>query len=173
MSKGPGYTIFLLLFLSGICLFSQEPIPTTKGFHGYINVNIGYLRFRNNQVAQFMSYHLNELEIFSIDGVPGVQNNAILTFPLEIGYTFIPNKTHVFIGNQLEDLIRFDVSQQLGIKQWLGGAGVLHAGLLYTSFPTKVWEDHFLTDTARTPTKRTAFGFLLAWEKPFSSAFRI
>jgi len=122
--------IILLLWIS-ISIFAQEPIPTQKGFNGYLNLNLGYLRFRNNQVAQFMSYKLNEAEISSIYEVPQAQNNVIFTFPLEIGYTFVPYKTHIFIGNQLEDLIRFDVTQQLGIKQRLWWTGVMQAGVLW------------------------------------------
>jgi hypothetical protein len=164
---------FVFIFLSLPLLRAQEPIPNSKGWNGYVRLGVGYLHFRNNQVAQFMSYRLNETQIESIDEVPTPQNTALLTFPLEIGYTFVPYKTHIFIGNQIEDLIRFDVTQQLGFKQRLWSFGTLHTGLLYTGLPTKVWEDPFLTNAERTATARTAFGYLVALDQIGGSGFRV
>ena len=151
----------------------QEIISKKKGFSGYIRLSYGYLNIRTNSIAKFLNNALSQDPITSLYDIPSSKNLGILTFPFELSYTFVPEFTQVYIGNDLEDLLRFDVSQQLGFKQRINKVGIIKVAMLYSAIPTKVWEDPFIINEFRVETKRTSFGGRITWDMLMFSKFRL
>ena len=136
--------LLILSFVASSTIWAQEIISKEKGFSGYIRLSYGYLNIRTNSIARFLNNELSHNPIASLSESPTRKSLGIFTFPFELRYTFVPEFTQVFIGNDLEDLLRFDVSQQLGIKQRINKVGIIKVALLYSAVPTKVWEDPFV-----------------------------
>ena len=74
-------------------------------------------------------------------------------------------KTQLFVGNLLEDYLRFDFSTRFGVRQDLGSAGLGSVALLASPTATKVWENPYATDVVRDSTDRTSSGIRLSWDK--------
>ena len=107
-----------ILFLVGANLATAlEPIPEESGFSGFIRPGIGYLDFKSNMVASFLGYDLSDEQIDSLTESPDSQSTGIFMIPFSLEYTFASTRTKLFLGTDLTDLIRFDLSQQAGIKQ--------------------------------------------------------
>lgn len=153
--------------------YAIEPIPTESGFSGFVNVGIGGMSVESNNLAKFGSIDLSNNTLNSINDKPSSEDSAIPVIAAEIAYTFADTRTQIFIGNQLEDYIRFDFSTLAGIRQETGKAGVLGASFLYTPMATEVWADPFLTDTPRSKTDRTANGYRLIWDRMYGTGLEL
>ena len=105
-----------------------EPIPKESGFSGFIRPGAGYLWYKSNMVASFLSYDLSDKTTHSLNNEPGSESSGIVLAPFSLEYTFASTQTQLFLGTDLTDLIRFDYSQQLGVKQGIGGLGILQGG---------------------------------------------
>ena len=75
----------------------------------------------------------------------------------------------MFLGTQLTDLARFDFTQQLGVKQKIGSAGLLQVGFLRSGIATEVWEDPYVAGAKRSTTDRDITGAQLVWGNIFGS----
>jgi hypothetical protein len=105
-----------------------------------------------------MRFGLSEARIRDVTAFPVRQYIAIATLPFELRYTHAGSGTQLFLGTELEDLVRFDMVQQVGIRQNVWSAFVLQAGLLVSGIPTQVWEDPFLENRQRISTRRNSAG---------------
>ena len=118
--------ILTLILLLGANLASAlDPIPNESGFSGFIRPGVGYLNFKSNMVASFLGYDLSEKKTNSLDDSPDSQSNGLVIVPFSLEYTFASTRTQLFLGTDLTDLIRFDYTQQLGVKQEIGKLGIL------------------------------------------------
>ena len=83
----------------------------------------------------------------------------------EVTYTFAASRTQLYFGNQLEDFIQFDFSTLLGVRHELGDKSLIAASYVFSSVPTEVWEDPYLTNQRRSKTDRDSNGLRLEWDK--------
>lgn len=153
--------------------FALEPIPQESGFSGFIQPSIGYLNFKSNMVASFLGFDLSDKKTDSLDDSPDSQSTAIVMAPFSLEYTFASTRTQLFLGTDLTDLIRFDYSQQIGIKQGIGNFGILQGGILFSGIPAKVWKDPYVVDKNRDETSRESTGARLVWDRIFGSQFQL
>jgi hypothetical protein len=93
--------------------------------------------------------------------------------PFSLEYTFAGTRTQLFLGTDLTDLIRFDYSQQFGIKQGIGDWGILQGGVLFSGVPAKVWKDPYLVNQNRKETSRDSSGARLVWDRIFGSGLQL
>lgn len=149
-----------------------DPIPMESGFSGFIRPGIGYMRYKTNMVASFLGYDLSKEKNDSLTDKPESESNGIALVPFSLEYTFASTRTQLFLGTDLTDLIRFDYTQQFGVKQEIGRFGLLQAGALFSGIPAKVWKDPYLVDEDRDDTKRTSNGVRLTWDRIFGSGFQ-
>ena len=163
---------FLLLLGAGSAI-ALEPIPQESGFTGFIRPGVGYLRFKSNLVASFLGYDLSEERIDSINDKPDAESTGIVLFPFSIEYTFASTRTQLFLGTDLTDLIRFDMSQQFGVKQGIGSFGILQGGILFSGIPAEVWEDPYVVNQDRDETDRDSMGARLVWDRIFGSGLQL
>ena len=166
------YVIMLMLviiFLSGTDMaIALEPIPGESGFSGFIRPGAGYLSLKSNMVAKFLGTDLSEKRVNSLFDTPKSSSSAIALVPFSLNYTFANSRTQLFIGTEPTDLIRFDFSQQVGVKQEIGKFGILQGGFLFNIIETKVWEDPYVAGFQdRIETERKSNGGRLVWDQMF------
>jgi hypothetical protein len=161
-----------LLFSANLAT-ALDPIPTESGFSGFIRPAVGYLNYKSNMVASFLGYDLSEKKINSLDDSPDSQSNGLVLVPFSLQYTFASTRTQLFLGTDLTDLIRFDYTQQLGVKQEIGNLGILQGGILFSGIPAKVWKDPYVVDQNRKDTKRTSNGMRLTWDRILGSQLQV
>jgi len=166
-------TLSVLLILGATWALALEPIPQESGFSGFIRPGVGYLNFKSNMVASVQGFDLSEKEIDSYTDSPDSETTALVTLPFNLAYTFASTRTQLFLGTDVTNLIRFDMTNQIGVKQGIGSLGVLQAGFLFSSFPAKVWEDPYLTGQNRDDTKRKNTGARLTWDRILGSMFQM
>jgi hypothetical protein len=152
--------------------FALDPIPKESGFDGFVEVTGGAIRLEDNMTSELGGFiDVGDERIDDLDDSPDGETSGTVGIDFNLGYTFASTRTRVFVGSDLEDLLRYDQSQQLGVMQELGWLGDVSAGFLFTSLPTKVWEDPYVVDKDRDDTDRTDQGFKLVWDKIMGSNF--
>jgi hypothetical protein len=149
-----------------------DPIASQSGFSGYIQPGGGYLSIQSNTVAKVLGFDLSEERIGDLDDEPDEESTAFFSVPFKIAYTFAGTRTEVFLGTELGDLLSFDTAQQLGVKQGIGGLGVLQAGLLFSG-NVRVWKDPYVTGQNRNDTSRSNLGAQLVWDRILGSGFEL
>ena len=166
--------LFVAFLFSASLSFALEPIPQESGFSGFIRPGVGYLYFKSNMVASFLGiFDLSDKKTDSLDNSPDAQSNVVAMAPFSLEYTFASTRTQLFLGTDLTDLIRFDYSQQLGVKQGIGNFGILQGGILYSSIPAKVWKDPYVVDRNRDETSRESTGARIVWDRIFGSQLQL
>lgn len=171
--KKPAFHIILgLLLITSLEFAGQIKLPQSSGFRGFVRPSIGYLNFSNNMVASFLRYDLANPQINSIYTIPPSQGTFLFLIPFEVNYTFAKSKTQLFLGIQLDDLIRFNLTQQFGVRQQFEKIGIFQAAFLFNGLPTMVWEDPYMADSKRLRTDRHSFGVGFQWDLIFNSNFR-
>jgi len=175
--KKTGFIIFatvaVFLLLGATWASALDPIPQESGFSGFIRPGVGYLKYKSNMVASIQGFDLSEEKIDSYNDSPDSETTGIVTLPFTLAYTFASSRTQLFLGTDLTDLIRFDMSQQIGVKQGIGNFGILQGGFLFSGMPAKVWKDPYLTGEDRDDTKRKSTGARLTWDRIFGSWFQV
>jgi hypothetical protein len=131
------------------------------------------MRFKSNMVASFMGTDLSDEKIDSLSDSPDSESSAVVMAPFRLAYTFASTCSEVFLGTELTDLIRFDLSQQLGVKQEIGRFGILQAGFLFNGVPAKVWRDPYALNQNRDETPRKSNGGRLVWDRIFGIPLQV
>jgi hypothetical protein len=151
-----------------------EPVPKASGFNGFIRPGAGFVSFKSNMVASFLGVDLSDKKTNALDSSPDSQSSAIVLVPFSLGYTFADTRTLLFLGTDLTDLVRFDYSQQIGIKQDIGRVGLIQGGFLFSGIPAKVWEDPYVAPNRnREETDRNSLGGRLVWDRIFGIPLQV
>ena len=166
-------TIGLLVGLMGIApvAWALDPIPKESGFDGFIEPSVGFMRLEDNMVAEIGWIEIGDDRIDALDDSPDGETSVTFGIDFNLGYTFSGTRTRVFVGTLVEDLLRYDLSQQLGVMQEAGRLGNFSAGLLFSGVPSTVWEDPYVTGRKRRDTDRTDSGFRLVWDRILRTNF--
>jgi len=149
------------------------PIPEKTGFSGFANVGVGIMNFKTNMIAGSDLGDTGDNSIDNITDSPGSKTKATPVLNFEATYTFADTRTQIFVGNLLEDLVRYDTSTVAGIRQELPDKSILSLAYVFTSFPTSVWEDPYVVNTEREETDRTADGMRLGFDKILGTDFEM
>ncbi|MGD9115482.1 MAG: DUF2860 family protein [Desulfobacterales bacterium] len=166
-------SIIVVLVAAGFAT-ALEPIPEETGFSGFIRPGVGYISFKSNMVASFLGFDLSDKRTNALDESPDSQSSAIALVPFSLEYTFAGTRTQLFLGTELTDLIRFDFSQQIGVKQGIGKLGIVQGGFLFNGIPAKVWEDPYVAPNQdRKETDRYYLGGRLVWDRIFGSQLQL
>jgi len=151
-----------------------EPVPKESGFSGFIRPGVGYVSFKSNMIASFLGFDLSDKKTNALDSSPDSQSSAIVLVPFSLGYTFADTRTQLFLGTDLTDLVRFDFSQQIGVKQDIGKFGLIQGGFLFSGVPAKVWEDPYVAPNRnRQETDRNSLGGRLVWDRIFGIPLQV
>lgn len=153
--------------------FAVDPIPNRAGFGGFFRPGVGYLNIESNMVAKFLITDLSKERIGSLTKSPEGESDGTFSFAFQLNYTLANLSTQFFFGPELSDVLRFDMSQQLGVKQKIGALGILQAGVLFSGIATEVWSDPYVVDQDRKETDRDTTGAKLAWGRIFGSDLEV
>ena len=129
------------------------------GLSGYLGLGVSSVRVESNLIAG----DTGEDQIDDLTRSPPANSNSSVSPDLSLTYTFDNLATEVFLGNSVEDFIRFDLTTAIGIRQQVSGVGIFEVAALSTPSPTDIWSDPYLTGADRDETERTADGIRLEW----------
>jgi len=158
--KGPEsrfrLTLLLVLYLVlSFDSFSQEQIPQSSGFGGYLIMGPGSFYVRSNRIYNGppLLGDSGKRQISSI--FDPAETNRIFAFAVagELNYTFADSRTQLIMGNRLEELIRLDVPFNIGVRQELMEKGIIALSALLTPLQLKFWEDPYVENENRVPTE--------------------
>ncbi len=148
-------------------------IPDESGFGGFLMLGAGVNRVKSNLIAGNDFGDVGKKEIDSIDDKPDGKTRAFPVVNFNLHYPFAESRTQLFVGNRLEDFIRYDLTTQIGARKEFSGAGIIGASLVLSTFPTEVWKDPYVEDKNRDETDRTSHGVRLNWQRMFGTPFRL
>ncbi|MCK5893758.1 MAG: DUF2860 family protein [Endozoicomonadaceae bacterium] len=143
-------------------LLALEEIPTESGLSGFISAGAATTRLKSNMISGGDDFDL-EL-IHSHNSSPDSDTHTKPSINGKVAYTWADSKTQVFLGTNMEDYLRYDLSTELGVRQALEGNDILNASFLFSAMPGKTWRDPYQTGTKRSDTNRNSSGLKLAWE---------
>ncbi len=156
-------SLLALTLLISASAHAVSPIPDRDGFGGFLSLGLGAASVESNFLAEAIGQDLGDKNISSL-GSPDSESIALPLVAFELSYVF-DGKTQLFVGNLLEDYLRFDFSTRFGVRQDLGSAGLGSVSLLASPSAVKVWENPYATGVDRDSTDRTASGIRLSWDK--------
>ncbi len=168
LSKAARSLKYAMAFAFLVCLMSDSyaqlrPLPEKSGFSGYVNLGAGALRGKSNVIAGTRFGDISKETIPSIFAKPDAETIGTPVVNFEVAYTFAAKRTQVFLGNLLEDFLRFDFATQLGVRHQFRDKSIFAAGLLTSSIPTEVWADPYVENQKRDETDRTSSGIRLTF----------
>lgn len=164
----------ILLFTTNLAM-ALEPIPQESGFSGFIRPGVGVINYSGNMAAGLkrVDFDFAEERIDSLLDSPDSKTTAFAVINLQLAYTFASTRTQLFVGNDLEDLLRFDLVTQAGVRQELPDSSILAASYVFSGIPTKVWKDPYVVYLKRQETSRNSQGVRLIWDKILGSNLQL
>ena len=148
---------------------AREPIPEESGFSGHINLGLGGFKVKNNMAAGNSFSDISKERITSLTSSPDSEEFAVPMINGEIIYTFAESRTQIFIGNRVEDLLRYDFNAGAGVRQEIGKFGNIALSYIFTPITGEVWADPYVVNQNRVETDIDANGVRFEWEKVLSS----
>ncbi|ARN76392.1 hypothetical protein BST96_12230 [Oceanicoccus sagamiensis] len=147
---------------------AYDLIPRSEGWNGFINVGLGAGEVKTNMISSIGggNVDLSDEKLDSRFDGPESKDVGLPAFAYELSYVFNDSNTQVFLGNLLEDFVRFDTTTRFGIRHNVNKVGIF--GLSALSSPTvmgiKVWSDPYAEGVKRKDTDRDTSGARLSWE---------
>lgn len=83
---------------------------------------------------------------------------------IDLRYTFADTQTQIFLGNLIQDAVRFDFTQQAGVRQQWDEKGIFSLGYVFPLMPSKSWADPYTSDN-RDETDIKSGGGRISWEQ--------
>ncbi len=160
-------TAVILTFTSFVAFetHAKEPIPEESGFSGFINLGAGGMKVKNNMIAGNIFSDISKKRITSLTSSPDSEELAGPLINGEVTYTFADSRTQIFVGNGVEDLLRYDFNAGAGVRQEIGSFGTMSLSYIFTPISGEVWADPYIVNQNRTETDVDADGVRFEWEK--------
>ncbi len=143
--------------------FAIQSMPQESGFNGFLNFGGAYLDVKSNTIAGNSLGDIGKKTINSIYETPDSESTLLPTLNFEFAYTFAKTQTQIYVGNSLEDFLRFDTATMAGVRQEMADSSIVAASLVFSSIPTEVWEDPYMTNQSRKKTDRSSNGLRFIW----------
>ncbi|MFQ2150665.1 DUF2860 family protein [Aeromonas jandaei] len=141
-------------------------IPRQSGWSGFLLGGVSATSYKSNFYAGDDNHsRINDL------GSPDSENKLTPLINADIRYTFADTRTQIFLGNLIQDAIRFDFTQQFGLRQEMGDKGIVATSLVFNAMPVELWNDPFATGVDRSSTDLKSKGARFAWDKIWGSNF--
>lgn len=161
--------IALTAFSNGLVQAEVVNIPQESGFSGFVIGGAGYTRYETN--------------LFKGPGDGNKLHDGLLNSPadnsethviggVDLRYTLAEMRTQLFLGNLIQDAIRFDFTQQLGVRQAVGEQGVMALSYVYNAKDAQTWADPYKAGK-REGVDMDTQGVRLAWDQVAGSRFNV
>ena len=173
--SAPSKIAFLICIFLSLEGHSQDNIPTTNGFSGYLLTGPGFFSVQSNLLVTGppLLQDAGYAEIESIYEGPKSKTAFAWPFAGEINYTNAKSRTQFFFGNRLEDILRLDVPFGLGIRQELGDSSIMALSFLSTPTELKFWADPYIEDEERERTVLNFKGVRWRWGRMFKTGLEL
>ncbi|MHC4834580.1 MAG: DUF2860 family protein [Planctomycetota bacterium] len=171
MTKQNLILLVLIICSMGVFAAAIDPIPEEGGLSGRVNVGAGWLRVKSNMFSGTTFGDLSSNRIDSLLDEPDSETNINPVLGGELRYTFADTRTQVFLGSSLIDRLRFDLSTAAGVRKQWDETGIFEGAVLFSSIPTEVWEDPYITGQKREETDRSSTGGRFSWSRIYNSNF--
>ena len=164
-----------IVFLTFLCLcttvaYAQPTgIPQESGFSGFVNAGAALWRVEDNMVKKIGYFKISDDSIGSVDNKPKSEYSLSPVLNFNLRYTFASTRTQIFLGNQLEDLLRLDTTSFLGVRQELADQSIIGVSYVYSALVTQVYKDPYDTNGHRDGTDRKINGVRLSYDNILST----
>lgn len=146
-------------------------IPTESGWSGFVSAGVNVTRNSSNLYLGPSGEDGANKQVNSLTSDPSGKNQVSPAFNLDLRYTLGDSGTQFYLGNLIQDTVRLDFSQQLGVRQRLGQSGIVSVSYVFSGFPNKVWQDPYAIGTDRSDTRRDINGVQVGWQNIMGSNF--
>ncbi len=163
--------VCVLIALLTTMASAMEPIPEKSGFSGFLNLGAGYMKVKTNMYKGTDVFTVGDDWINSIYSGPDSESIVTPMLNGELRYTFAESRTQLYLGNQLEDFLRFDYYTLLGVRQEFSDKSIGSISYVTTLIATEVWKDPYVANSKRKETERTANGFRLELDRAAGTMF--
>ncbi len=153
--------------------YSITPIPQDSGFRGFINIGAGAITAKSNMIVGNKLTTIGNQRIDSLTDSADSTNDFIPLISGELAYTFASTRTQLYLGNSLEDFIRFDTATLAGVRQELPDKSIVALSYVSSLIRTEVWADPYVVGQDRTKTDRASSGLRLGYANILGSDFEI
>jgi hypothetical protein len=164
-----GIMIVLLGVFASTGYAQPGGIPQESGFSGFVNGGAGLWRVEDNMVKKIGYFKMGDSNISSLDDKPKSEYSVSPILNFNLRYTFASTRTQIFLGNQLEDLLRFDSATLLGVRQELPDQSIIGVSYVFSALVTEVYKDPYDTNGSRNGTDRNINGVRLSYDKILST----
>ena len=164
-------TLLALVLLSSASVHALAPIPDKNGITGFVALGLGFADVESNFLAEAVGQDLGDKNISSL-GSPEGESIGLPVAAFELSYVF-NGKTQLYLGNLLEDYLRFDFATRFGVRHNVGKAGRVGFSILQSPITAKVWKDPYATGVDRESMDRDTKGFRVSWDEIFGSGLEI
>lgn len=148
-----------------------DNIPDESGFSGFISAGAVTTRLKSNMISDGDDFDLEWIS--SRTSSPDSDTHTKPSINGKVAYTWADSQTQVFLGTNMEDYLRYDLSTELGVRQTINENDILSVSFLFSSMPAKTWRDPYQTGIKRKDTNRNSKGLKLAWENIADSGFDV
>ncbi|QIZ75918.1 DUF2860 family protein [Ferrimonas lipolytica] len=165
-------TALAVVILAAPTAWAADPftIPQQQGWSGFVGGGVGYYSLESNFVAGTRTLELGDENIDSLNSSADRNDEVVPELAADLRYTFSNLKTQAYFGNLVQDQVRLDWTQRLGVRHQTDNLGMIGASVLFSMVPTEVWEDPYqLKDRDRTD--RSSSGIRLSWDAIAQSPF--
>ena len=138
-------------------------IPQESGFSGFVSGGAGLWRVEDNMVKKIGGYKVSDDDINSIDDKPHSETSASPIFTYNVRYTFASTRTQIFLGSELENILRFDATTLFGVRQELPDQSVIGVSYVFSPFVSEVYRDPYVENRDRDGTARNINGLRLGY----------
>ncbi|PTT45997.1 DUF2860 family protein [Aeromonas sp. HMWF016] len=142
-------------------------IPTQSGFSGFVMGGVGILEYKSNMYKGYNGDNESHNGLFNS---PESYSSGTPILGADLRYTFAETRTQLFLGNLIQDAVRFDFTQQLGVRQQMGDKGIVALGYVFPLLPTETWADPYAAGN-RQDTDMKSGGARLAWDQIWGTHF--
>jgi hypothetical protein len=159
----------LLIAFASPAYAQPTGIPQESGFSGFVNAGAALWRVENNMVKRIGFFKIGDSNISSTDDKPKSEYSVSPILNFNLRYTFASTRTQIFLGNQLEDLLRLDTNTQIGVRQELPDQSIIGVSYIYSALVTEVYKDPYDTRGSRNGSDRNINGVRLSYDKILST----
>lgn len=155
------------IFTASLPVQAATDIAEEPGFSGFFRLGVASASAASNQIA----IESGNDTIDSIADAPDSASTVMPAIGLSLTYTFDNLATELFLGDSVEDFVRFDFATLVGLRHKVEGVGIFQLSGVQTPFAIDVWADPYLAGVERDETERSVNGFRLQWGKIMDSGF--
>ncbi|WP_164684014.1 DUF2860 family protein [Vibrio maerlii] len=152
---------------------SFHELPKESGFDGFLLIGATSTQFSSNSVAGNSLTHVEHNSTNGLNDSPSSENGMSGVFTGELNYTFAGEGIQLYLGNELEDVLRYDLTTQFGVRKSLPGNGIASIAFLTSGvLPTHVYEDPFNVEQTN-EADRDMNGVKLGWDNMFDKGISV